>query len=97
MPEQFAQFVGDIAPVPIIVGLVWAFYWLVSSGRLVPKSTVDLLQAANDKVIAGQAATIASQEKQLDAFQDASETTKRVLEALHDAGTSGVNSNVRST
>lgn len=85
MPEALPQWLGDIAPVPIIVGLVWAFYWLVSSGRLIPKSTVDLLTAANDKVNAVKDSTIASQEKQIDALLESNKTTKHALESLQQA------------
>lgn len=85
MPEALPPWVGDVAPVPIIVGIVWAFYWLVSSGRLIPKSTVDLLIAANDKVNAVKDATIESQEKQITALLEANETTKHALEALKEA------------
>ena len=85
MPDVLPAWVGDIAPVPIIVGIVWAFYWLVSSGRLIPKSTMDLLIAANDKVNAVKDATIASQEKQIDAMLEANETTMHAIEALKEA------------
>lgn len=91
MPDVLPPWVGDIAPVPIIVGIVWAFYWLISSGRLIPKSTMDLLIAANDKVNAVKDATIASQEKQIDAMLEANETTMHAIEALKEAA--GVRNN----
>lgn len=85
MPDALPPWVGDIAPIPIIIGMVWAFYWLISSGRIIPKSTMDLLIAANDKVNAVKDATIASQERQIDAMIEASETTKHAIQALREA------------
>lgn len=85
MSDVLPAWVGDIAPVPIIVGIVWAFYWLISSGRLIPKSTMDLLIAANDKVNAVKDSTIASQEKQIDALLESNKTTKHALESLQQA------------
>jgi hypothetical protein len=90
MPEALPTWIGDIAPVPIIVGLVWAFYWLVSSGRLVPRSTVDLIIAANDKIQSQNERTIDSQERQIVALLDVNETTKHVLESIQEASSRGV-------
>jgi len=52
---------------------------------MIPKSTMDLLIAANDKVNAVKDATIASQERQIDAMLEANETTMHAIEALKEA------------
>jgi hypothetical protein len=77
--------IDGVGPVASILGCLWLIYWLVSSGRLVPRSTVDLLMVANDKVNEAKDKTIASQERQIDALLDVNETTKHALEALQQA------------
>ena len=86
MTESLPAWVGDIAPVPLLIGMVWGFYWLLSSGRIFTKSMVDLIIASHAIVIIEKDKIIASQERQILALLDTGETTKHVLESLRAAG-----------
>lgn len=86
LPEVIPQWVGDIAVIPIVVGMLYGLFRIVSSGAFVPRSTVELLIAANDKVVAAKDKTIESQDRQIAAMLDVNETTKHALESLKEAG-----------
>jgi hypothetical protein len=86
LPETIPAWVGDIALIPILAGMLYGLFRIISSGLLVPRSTVELLIAANDKVVAAKDKTIESQERQIAAMLDVNETTKHALESLKEAG-----------
>lgn len=87
MFESLPAWVGEVAPVPIIVTVVWTFYWLVSSGRLTPKATTDMIIAQYDKASLAKDQTIASQEKQIESLLIVGETLQHALKSLQEAGT----------
>lgn len=76
--------VGDASAVTIILTLVSGLYWLISSGKLVPKSTMDMVITQYDKLLVAKDKTIASQEKQIDDLRTGSETTLRLLQSLRE-------------
>ncbi len=84
--ESIGSIVGSASPVATIIAGVWLFYWLLSSGRIIPKTTWDLVVSQYDKIIASKDKTIASQERQIEALTEASKTTKKVLTSLEEAG-----------
>lgn len=85
--QSIGSIVGDASPIATLIGGVWLFYWLVSSGRIIPKTTFDLIVTQYDKILESKDKTIAAQERQIKAQEDASETTKKVLRSLEEAGT----------
>lgn len=86
LPEVIPSWVGDVAIIPILIGIVYGAYRLIASGAVVPRQTVELLIAANDKVVEAKDKTIESQERQIAAMLDVNETTKHALESLKEAG-----------
>ena len=91
MDPEISAIVGDWAPIPFIVGvLFWGYkkiLGLVTSGEWVPRGTMDLIIAQNDKLVEAKDKTIASQERQIHVLQEGAETTKHTLVSLREAGT----------
>lgn len=91
MNPEISALVGDWAPIPFIVAILFWGYKkilsLVTSGEWVPRSTMDLIIAQNDKLVEAKDKTIASQERQILVLQDGAETTKHALISLRQAGT----------
>lgn len=90
MDPELQSIVGDLAPIPFIMALmVWGYkkiLSLVTSGEWVPRSTMDLIIAQNDKLVAAKDKTIASQERQILNLQEGAETTKHAIVSLREAG-----------
>lgn len=91
MDPQITALIGDWAPIPFLAAVVFWGYkkilGLVTSGEWVPRSTMDLIIAQNDKLVAAKDKTIASQERQIYSLQDGAETTKHAIVSLQEAGT----------
>lgn len=93
MDPEITALIGEWAPIPFLAAV---FFWgykkilhLVTSGQWVPRATLDLIIAQNDKLVEAKDKTIASQERQIFSLQEGAETTKHAIVSLREAGTEG--------
>lgn len=84
--ESIPQWIGDLSVLPVIA----TFWWLVASGRMIPKATMDTIIAQYDKMEALNRETITMQAKQAEQLYATGETTRKLLESVKEAATGQV-------
>jgi hypothetical protein len=83
--ESLPPWVGDASAVTILVSLISGLWWLIATGRMIPKAIHDAFMEMQALIIASKDDTIKTQDKQIVDLLEAAQTTKYVMGELVEA------------